>query len=104
MSSTGERDAPVETDGNDYLRSLCAITLPMGPPPEELSEQRTWAELRKLQLETERTAIELEIMRRREVEAAADPSRAHVYTFYSGVDAESVRECMAELGLWSRRD
>ena len=76
----------------------------MGPPPEDLAEQRTWAELRKLQLETERAAIELEAMRRREREVAADPAQALVYTFYSGVDADSVKECMAELGLWARRD
>ncbi|MDQ1397898.1 MAG: ATP-dependent Clp protease, protease subunit [Acidimicrobiaceae bacterium] len=91
-----------DTDG--YLSALCAITLPMGPPPEDLNEQRQWAEIRKLQLDTERSALELDILRRREVESAAEPARARVYTFYSSVDAESVRECMAELGQWSRRD
>src|SRR4051812_34320602 len=100
-SAIEPRSAP---DGDDYLRSLCAITLPLGPPPEDLTDQRTWAELRKLQLETERAAIELDAMRRREREAVADAGLAHVYTFYSGVDADSVKECMAELGLWSRRD
>src|SRR3954453_22728808 len=98
-SAIEPRSAP---DGDDYLRSLCAITLPMGPPPEDLTDQRTWAELRKLQLETEKAAIELEGMRRREREAAADPAQALVYTFYSGVDADSVKQCMAELGMWSR--
>jgi ATP-dependent Clp protease protease subunit len=95
--------APTD-DGDGYLRSLCAITLPMGPPPEALADQRTWAEVRKLQLETERAAIELEAVRRREREAAAEPGRSHVYTFYSGVEAETVRDCMSELGVWSRRD
>src|SRR3954466_12773342 len=98
---TSQTSAP---DSDGYLAALCAITLPMGPPPEDLADQRVWAELRKLQLETERTSLELEIMRRREIENAADPGRSRVYTFYSAVDADSVRECMAELGQWSRRD
>jgi ATP-dependent Clp protease protease subunit len=72
--------------------------------PENLMEQRAWAELRKLQLETERTLLELEALRRHERDRAADPRSAHVYTFYSGVDPESVQQCMAELGTWSRRD
>ncbi|MDQ1436755.1 MAG: ATP-dependent Clp protease, protease subunit [Acidimicrobiaceae bacterium] len=85
------------------FRSLLDIALPVGAPPENLMEQRAWAELRKLQLETERTVLELEAMRRVERDRAADPRAAHVYTFYSGVDAESVQQCMAELGTWSRR-
>jgi ATP-dependent Clp protease protease subunit len=103
-AKTRERTEPVTGDGDEYLRSLCAITLPLGPPPEDLLDQRTWAEVRKLQLDTERTAIELEGVRRREREFTADADRSHVYTFYSAVDPDSVRDCMAELGLWSRRD
>ena len=87
-----------------YMAALCAISVPLGPPPEDLCDQRMWAELRKLQLDTERTALELDILRRREIEAAAEPDRARIYTFYSAVDGESVRQCMAELGQWSRRE
>ena len=94
--AAGATAAPIE------LTTL-GISLPVGSPPESLVEQRTWAELRKLQLETERTALELEAMRRAERERAADPRAANVYTFYSSVDPESVQQCMAELGTWSRR-
>ena len=85
------------------FRNLLDVALPVGPPPENLMEQRAWAELRKLQLETERTVLELEMMRRNERDRAADPRAANVYTFYSAVDADSVQQCMAELGTWSRR-
>jgi ATP-dependent Clp protease protease subunit len=84
--------------------SLLDIALPIGHPPENLLEQRAWAELRKLQLETERTLLELDALRRAERDRAADPRAAHIYTFYSGVEPESVQQCMAELGTWSRRD
>lgn len=80
------------------------VALPIGEPPTSLLEQRTWAELRKLQLETERARLELDALRRHEREQAADHRAAHVYTFYSAVDADSVQQCMAELGRWSRRD
>ena len=80
------------------------VALPLGAPPENLSDQRTWAELRKLQLETERTRLEVSALRRRERDALADATEAHVYTFYAPVEADSVSACMAELGQWSRRD
>lgn len=83
---------------------LLEVTLPVGAPPVTLAEQRAWAEIRKLQLETERTVLELAALRRHERDTVADPSEAHVYTFYSSVEAESVQQCMAELGQWSRRD
>jgi ATP-dependent Clp protease protease subunit len=86
------------------FEELLEVTLPFGSPPVTLAEQRAWAEIRKLQLETERTLLELASLRRRERDVVADPSEAHVYTFYSAVDAESVQQCMAELGQWSRRD
>jgi ATP-dependent Clp endopeptidase proteolytic subunit ClpP len=86
------------------FHSLLDIALPVGRPPENLAEQRAWAELRKLQLETERTLLELEAMRRSERDRAADPRAAHIYTFYASVDADTVQQCMAELGTWSRRD
>lgn len=80
------------------------VVLPVGPPPEGLADQRTWAEIRKLQIETEKAALELAALRRREKDAAADAARAHVYTFYGPVDGDSVQACLAELGTWSRRD
>ena len=83
---------------------LLEVTLPVGAPPTTLAEQRAWAEIRKLQLETERTVLELASLRRRERDLVADASEAHVYTFYSSVEAETVQQCMAELGQWSRRD
>lgn len=66
--------------------------------------RRAVLELRKLELETDRAALELDVARRREVEAEADADRARTYTFYSEVDADSVRRCLADLGQWSRRD
>ncbi|HZQ29087.1 MAG TPA: Clp protease ClpP [Acidimicrobiales bacterium] len=98
------RSAPALAAAPHTFRSLLDIALPVGAPPENLLEQRAWAELRKLQLETERTVLELEALRRSERERAADPRAANVYTFYSGVDGESVQQCMAELGTWSRRE
>jgi ATP-dependent Clp protease protease subunit len=94
-----EPEAPEPT-----FDELLEVTLPVGAPPKTLAEQRAWAEIRKLQLETERTLLELSALRRRERDLIAEPSEAHVYTFYSSVDAESVQQCMAELGQWSRRD
>jgi ATP-dependent Clp endopeptidase proteolytic subunit ClpP len=94
-------DAPTPRPTFD---ELLEVTLPVGPPPVTLAEQRSWAEIRKLQLETERTMLELAALRRRERDVVADPAEAHVYTFYSGVDSDSVQQCMAELGQWSRRD
>lgn len=91
--------APVPT-----FEDVVSLQLPLGAPPDDLSEQRTWAELRKLQIDTERSLLELLSFRRHELDVQADAARAHVYTFYAGVDQESVAQCMAELGQWSRRD
>ena len=44
---------------------LLEVTLPVGAPPKTLAEQRAWAEIRKLQLETERARLELAALRRR---------------------------------------
>jgi ATP-dependent Clp protease protease subunit len=96
--------APTAPAPTPTFDELLEVTLPVGAPPVTLAEQRAWAEIRKLQLETERTILELASLRRRERDVVADPSEAHVYTFYSAVDAESVQACMAELGQWSRRD
>src|SRR4051794_2325290 len=104
VSATPVSGAPVDGDGDAFFAAQLAVTLPLGPAPTDLSDQRSWAEIRRLQLETDRAVVELDALRRRELDWAAEAARSHVYTFYSGVDAESVRECMAELGLWSRRD
>jgi ATP-dependent Clp protease protease subunit len=80
---------------------VAPVPLPAGPSP---AERRAAAELRKLQVDTERAEIELAALRRHERDAAADARSAHVYTFYAAVDGDSVQQCMAELGVWSRRD
>lgn len=79
-----------------------AVQLPLGPAPENLLEQRAWAEVRKLQLDTERATLELQQLRRRERDNRADAGEAHVFTFYAPVEADTVQHCMAELGRWSR--
>lgn len=86
------------------LDDLLDVTLPLGPPPTDLADQRTWAEVRKLQLETERSVLELAAARRRDRDVRADAAEAHVYTFYAPVEADSVQACLAELGQWSRRE
>jgi ATP-dependent Clp endopeptidase proteolytic subunit ClpP len=80
------------------------LVVPAGLPLDNLMEQRAWAELRKLELETERARLELDAIRRAERDRAADARAAHIYTFYSSVDADTVQQCMSELGTWSRRD
>ena len=72
------------------------------PLPQDLAEQRTWAEIRKLQVETDRAAAELDAYRRRESEAEAEAAR-RTYTFYGRVDDASVQACMATLATWSSR-
>jgi ATP-dependent Clp protease protease subunit len=81
-----------------------AIVDPAEPQGITLADRRAWLEVRKLELESERTSLELESLRRTELDLAAEAGRAHTYTFYSDVTQESVRECMHELGQWSRRD
>ena len=76
------------------------VALPDAAP----SEDRTRLEVRKLELETQRIELELEAMRRTERDAAADHRANNVYTFYASVDGDSVQQCMAELGRWSRRE
>lgn len=93
---------PVSTP--PVTEDVVGVHLPLGGPPQDLLDQRTWAEVRKLQIETERSLLDLMGARRRELDLEAEASRAHVYTFYAGVDQESVAQCMAELGQWSRRD
>lgn len=92
--------APIAPPFDDIVK----LQLPLGAPPADLAEQRTWAEVRKMQIDTERSLLELLSFRRHELDVQAEAARAHVYTFYAGVDQDSVAQCMAELGQWSRRD
>ena len=91
----------------DTLDSLIAadpldVVVPTSPLPENLTDQRQWAEVRKLQIDTERAAAELDAFRRKEADAAAEEGR-RTYTFYARVEEESVRACMATLATWSSR-
>ena len=78
------------------------IVVPTAPLPENLTDQRQWAEVRKLQIDTERAAAELDAFRRREADTAAEEGR-RTYTFYSRVEEESVRACMATLTSWASK-
>lgn len=78
------------------------VVIPSLPVPEGLAEQRQWAEIRKLHIDTERAAAELDAFRRREADTAAEEGR-RTYTFYSRVEEESVRACMATLTSWSSK-
>lgn len=53
--------APVPT-----FDDAVSVSLPLGAPPQDLLDQRTWAEVRKLQIETERSLLDLMSARRRE--------------------------------------
>lgn len=78
------------------------FVVPTQPLPEDLHAQRQWAEIRKLQVDTERALAELDAFRRREADTAAEEGR-RTYTFYSRVEEESVRACMATLTSWSSK-
>lgn len=94
--------ASITLDGEVVIESLPTSS----PPslPAQPGEDRAELEMRKLAAETARAELDLEVARRREIEAEADADRARTYTFYSDVDAEAVRRCLADLGQWSRRD
>jgi ATP-dependent Clp endopeptidase proteolytic subunit ClpP len=93
-----------EQNGATRSRREAPALVALPDAPGAPSEERVRLEVRKLELETQRAELELTALRRNEREQAADHRAAQVYTFYSGVDAESVQQCMAELGRWSRRD
>ncbi len=76
---------------------------PVAGPGQNPADYRKTLELRKLAADTERVELEAAKLRRTEADAASEASQALIYTFYSVVDEDSVRECMAELGKWSRR-
>lgn len=66
--------------------------------PKTASERealRKELELRKLIAETE--AEEMNVARKKALASAH-----RVYTFYGGVNATSISNCMSELGIWSR--
>jgi len=91
----------------DTLDTLLAsdpldVVVPTSPLPENLADQRQWAEVRKLQVDTERAAAELDAFRRKERDTAAEEGR-RTYTFYARVEEESVRACMATLASWSSK-
>lgn len=52
-------------------------------------------ELRKLIAETEEAEMKTARLK-------AQASTARIYTFYGDVDQDSIRECMSEIGIWSR--
>lgn len=81
---------------------LLDVVVPAAPLPDDLAGQRQWAELRKLQIDTERAAVELDAYRRENDEELAEAGRRH-YTFYARVEDESVQACMRTLASWSTR-
>lgn len=81
---------------------LLDVVVPAAPIPDDLAGQRQWAELRKLQIDTERAAAELDAYRRLQDDELADSARRH-YTFYARVEDESVQACMQTLTTWSAR-
>lgn len=81
---------------------LLDVVVPAAPLPDDLAGQRQWAELRKLQVDTERAAAELDEYRREVEHDLAEAERRH-YTFYARVEEESVQACMRTLTSWSAR-
>lgn len=81
---------------------LLDVVVPAAPMPDDLAGQRQWAELRKLQIDTERAAAELDAYRRLQDDELAESERRH-YTFYARVEDESVQACMRTLTSWSAR-
>jgi ATP-dependent Clp endopeptidase proteolytic subunit ClpP len=78
------------------------FVVPTSPLPEDLAAQKQWAEIRKLQVDTERALVELDAFRKKEADSAAEEGR-RTYTFYSRVEEDSVRACMATLASWSSK-
>lgn len=97
-------DAARATPARPRRKAPALMAVPSVAPRAQPSDQRVAMELRKLELETQRAELELEALRRMERDAAADHRANNVYTFYASVDGESVQQCMAELGRWSRRE
>ena len=79
---------------------LLDVVVPAAPLPDDLAGQRQWAELRKMQIDTERAALELDAYRRAQRDDEAEAGRRH-YTFYARVEEESVQACMKTLTSWS---
>ncbi len=71
---------------------------------EHMTLYRAAAELRKAVADAAKSEIELADYRRRDADARAEAARSLVYTFYAGVDEDSVRQAIHTLSAWSRRD
>ena len=71
---------------------------------EHVTLYRAAAELRKAVADAAKSEIELADYRRRDADARAEAARSLVYTFYAGVDEDSVRQAIHTLSAWSRRD
>jgi ATP-dependent Clp protease protease subunit len=73
------------------------------PVTEQLAQEKLRAEIRKLGIETSVKEAEHEVLKRRNEDWHSGSEAARLYTFYGGVDRNSVRECIEDLGKWSRR-
>ena len=71
---------------------------------EHMTLYRAAAELRKAVADAAKSEIELADYQRRDADARAEAARSLVYTFYAGVDEDSVRQAIQTLSAWSRRD
>lgn len=71
---------------------------------EPIQEEKIAAEIELLRLQAEYTKLETKELGYgiRHDEARSDYSC--IYTFYESVTRDSVKKCIADLGLWSRRD
>lgn len=87
--------------GLDALDPL-DVVVPTLPLPVDLADQRQWAEIRKIQVETDRAVAELEAYRQREAEQDAEAAR-RTYMFWGRVDDTNVQACMETLARWSTR-
>lgn len=65
---------------------------------------KTRLEEELLQVKIERERHELEVAVERDKSDRAYAGRHRIYNFFGAVDDTSVRSCMYDLGLWTRRD
>src|SRR5262249_41708739 len=61
------------------------------------------ADLRRIQAVAETAELDLAKKRREIAREMASAEENLTYTFYEGVNEESVKPCLAELSKWSRR-
>lgn len=76
---------------------------PKAPKRSGEADSKEALELRKLRAETERAELRLERARQKADAEDAEASANLIYTFYNEVNDESVKECIDELGTWSRQ-